>query len=151
MKGRKQILALQYALLRDDPEALPIWGADGEDGIETLAALNAFKRKHGLRPDGQLDAQTKIALGLVSSRVSWWQKLAIGWAEAKFKETPMWEALNGKKTYIATIVAALAVIVNHFFGPLPGIELDPDQWLTQLGVLVFPATIRAAIPPKEGK
>lgn len=61
----------------------------------------------------------------------------------------MWEALQGKKTYIATAVAALAVIANHFFGPLPGINLDPDQWLVQLGALVFPATIRAAIPDKS--
>mgnify|MGYP003406298763 FL=1 len=61
----------------------------------------------------------------------------------------MFEFLQGKKTYVAVAVAALAIIANHFFGPLPGIGLDPDQWLTQLGALVFPTTIRAAMPDKN--
>lgn len=152
MRDKAKILELQLALLRDDPSALPRWGADGRDGTETLAALNRFKKKRGWPEDGVLDARTKVALGLgppVPVHISWWQRLAVGWAEARFKETPMWEALKGKKTYVAVTVAAIAIVANHFFGPLPGIELDPDQWLTQLGALVFPVTIRAAIPDKS--
>lgn len=145
------ILDLQWALLRWDPECLPKWGVDGRGGKETLDALNRFKLAHGQKADGKLDRWTRMALGMggQSKALSWWQKLVLKWVENKLKETPMWKMLEGKKTYIATAVAALAIIVNHFFGPLPGIELDPDQWLTQLGTLVFPVTIRAAIPNKN--
>ena len=59
----------------------------------------------------------------------------------------IWTALEGKRTYISLGVGALVIIVNHFFGPIPNINLDPNQWLAQLAALVPLATIRAAIKP----
>ena len=59
----------------------------------------------------------------------------------------IWTTLQGKKTYIALVTGALVIIINHFFGPIPNVNLPPDQWLAQLGGLIPLATIRAAIKP----
>src|SRR4051794_3805401 len=39
-------------------------GTDGSFGPATRAALIAFQSKHGLRPDGSVDAVTAAALGI---------------------------------------------------------------------------------------
>lgn len=124
---------------------------DGAWGPETRKALAAFQAQVGLVGEPLLSEITLGALfrSVEPPKLGWIESLAISWAEKKLKGTPMFEALEGKKTYIAVAVVAIAIIANHFFGPLPGIELDPDQWLVQLGALVFPVTIRGAIPDKN--
>ncbi|MBE5807167.1 MAG: peptidoglycan-binding protein [Clostridiales bacterium] len=58
-----EVLALQAALLRWDPDCLPRWGADGEWGAETAAALSAFQQAHGLAPTGLPGDDVMRALG----------------------------------------------------------------------------------------
>lgn len=46
------VLEMQERLLKAGEE-LPKYGADGNFGSETLAALKSFQKKHGLKPDGK--------------------------------------------------------------------------------------------------
>lgn len=55
------------------------------------------------------------------------------------------EWLKGKKTYLLTAFGAVVIIVNHFFGPIPGIGLDPNAWISELTGVATAATLRAGI------
>ena len=46
-------------------------------------------------------------------------------------------ALDGNKTYIAAGVGILVILTNHFIGPVPGVQLDSSQWLTDIWSLVL--------------
>lgn len=59
--------------------------------------------------------------------------------------------LKGKKTYITLAFGAVVVVANHFFGPLPGVSLDPDGWTTQLYTLLLGSFTRAAIAKGQVK
>lgn len=54
--------------------------------------------------------------------------------------------LRGKKTYIALVLGALVVLANKFLGvEIPGVALDPNDWMTNIWALVLGATGRAAV------
>lgn len=149
---RVVVLDIQRALIAKGYE-LPVYGPDGKWGDETRLAIMAFQERFW--PGGATGEPDRVTLAHLFDEVRdppklvWGQSLVVGFAENQLRRMPMFAALEGKKTYIAVAVAALTIIVNHFFGPLPGIALDPDQWLAQLGALVFPVTIRGAIPDKN--
>ena len=48
---------------------------------------------------------------------------------------PTW--LEGKKLFIALIAGGLAILVNHFIVPIPGLNLDTNNWLTDIWALVL--------------
>ena len=56
------VSAMQKALLTWDPKCLPKWGADGDFGSETEAALRAFQAAAGLPVTGVYDEETRKAL-----------------------------------------------------------------------------------------
>lgn len=56
------VKAMQQLLLRWDPNSLPEYGADGEFGEETEAAVKAFQKAVGLPETGVYDAATEYAL-----------------------------------------------------------------------------------------
>lgn len=53
----------QQLLLRWDSGCLPRYGADGDYGAETVAAVKAFQKKNGLQQDGIIGPRTWKALG----------------------------------------------------------------------------------------
>ena len=53
--------------------------------------------------------------------------------------------MAGKKTYGLLALGAVSILINHFFGPVPGLNLDPDNWLNDLWGLGVGATMRAGI------
>ena len=55
---------MQRLLLRWNSNALPKWGADGDFGSETEAAVMAFQREKGLQTTGIYNAETEAALKL---------------------------------------------------------------------------------------
>lgn len=56
-----EVKKIQEALLAAG-ESLPKYGADGDFGSETLAAVKSFQKKHGLTETGIVDATTKKLL-----------------------------------------------------------------------------------------
>ena len=59
----EEVLAMQKALKAAGyASMLKRYGADGKFGSETLAAVNKFKKDHGLAADGLFDAKTKALL-----------------------------------------------------------------------------------------
>lgn len=59
----EEVLAMQKALKAAGyASMLKRYGADGKFGSETLAAVNKFKKDHGLTADGLFDAKTKALL-----------------------------------------------------------------------------------------
>ena len=56
------VTAMQKALLVWNPDCLPEWGADGDFGEETEAAVKAYQKTAGLTVTGICDAATKKAL-----------------------------------------------------------------------------------------
>lgn len=56
------VTAMQQALLAWRPDCLPRWGADGDFGQETEAALRAFQAEAGLPVTGVYDGATRAAL-----------------------------------------------------------------------------------------
>ena len=56
------VTAMQEALLKWDQKCLPKWGADGDFGGETEAALKAFQGAAGLPVTGVYDVATRKAL-----------------------------------------------------------------------------------------
>ena len=56
------VTAMQEALLAWDPTCLPVYGADGDFGAETGAALTAFQKSEGLPVTGVYDEATRKAL-----------------------------------------------------------------------------------------
>lgn len=63
-KGDKgaEVKAMQKLLLKWDAKCLPKYGADGDFGSETLAALKAYQKAIGVPVTGIYDAATKAAL-----------------------------------------------------------------------------------------
>lgn len=57
---QRALLALGYEL--------PRYGADGEYGPETAAAIRAFQRTHGLGETGEIDNALLAAIGLVAAK-----------------------------------------------------------------------------------
>ena len=56
------VMAMQRALLTWKPDCLPKYGADGDFGAETEAALKAYQNASGLSETGVYDAATEKAL-----------------------------------------------------------------------------------------
>ena len=56
------VTAMQEALLTWRPDCLPQWGADGDFGAETEAALRAYQAEAGLPVTGVYDEATRKAL-----------------------------------------------------------------------------------------
>ena len=56
------VAAMQKLLLKWDPQCLPKWGADGDFGEETAAAVLAFQLAAGIERTGAFDADTERAL-----------------------------------------------------------------------------------------
>ena len=61
------VTAMQQALLAWRPDCLPRWGADGDFGQETEAALRAFQAEAGLPVTGVYDEATRTALTAATS------------------------------------------------------------------------------------
>lgn len=57
--------------------------------------------------------------------------------------------LSGKKTYLLMGVSGIVIIINHFAGPIPGIGLDPNQWMAQLMAVASGASLRAGVKKVE--
>lgn len=57
-----EVKAMQEGLLKWKPDCLPEYGADGDFGKETEAAVKAFQRSAGLKETGVYDAATGAAL-----------------------------------------------------------------------------------------
>jgi peptidoglycan hydrolase-like protein with peptidoglycan-binding domain len=56
------VVEFQRRLLAWDPAALPRWGADGDYGDETTAAVRRFQEEQGLDPTGRIDGVTAALL-----------------------------------------------------------------------------------------
>ncbi|MBR1732167.1 MAG: LysM peptidoglycan-binding domain-containing protein [Alloprevotella sp.] len=56
------VKAMQELLLKWNPDCLPEWGADGDFGSETKAAVKAFQKEFKLTQSGVYDDATKAAL-----------------------------------------------------------------------------------------
>lgn len=63
------VKAMQKLLLRWDAKCLPKYGADGDFGAETQAAVKAYQKAAGLTVTGVYDDATAKALQLVGARV----------------------------------------------------------------------------------
>ena len=61
------VKAMQKLLLKWDPNCLPAYGADGDFGSETLAAVKAFQKSAGLPVTGIYDDATEDALNALFS------------------------------------------------------------------------------------
>lgn len=59
------------------------------------------------------------------------------------------DLINGHKTYILAVIYAIVVLVNHFIGPVPGVTLDPNNWIQELGLAAGIAAGRSAIKKSE--
>jgi len=67
----EEVLAMQKALKAAGyASMLKRYGADGKFGSETLAAVNKFKKDHGLSEDGLFDSKTKELLDKEASKYS---------------------------------------------------------------------------------
>lgn len=54
--------------------------------------------------------------------------------------------LKGKKTYVLLAVGALTILANAFFGiEIPGVDLNPDDWMKNLFALGVGGTLRNGI------
>jgi peptidoglycan hydrolase-like protein with peptidoglycan-binding domain len=60
--GGQAVTEFQNRLLAWDPECLPRWGADGDYGDETAAAVRRFQEELGLDPNGMIDGVTASLL-----------------------------------------------------------------------------------------
>ncbi|MFC1706783.1 peptidoglycan-binding protein [Planctomycetota bacterium] len=61
--GGSAVRQLQMALIRENPKALPRFGADADFGRECEGAISSFQRRHGIQPaTGVLYDRTIIAL-----------------------------------------------------------------------------------------
>lgn len=56
--------------------------------------------------------------------------------------------LKGKKTYTMALAGAAIVILNALGVPLPGVTLDPTNWLPDLLTTAAAATMRAGMGKK---
>lgn len=56
--------------------------------------------------------------------------------------------VDGKKTYITLAVGAASVLANHFGYEIPGTNLDPANWISDLFLLGGAAFGRHAIAKK---
>jgi peptidoglycan hydrolase-like protein with peptidoglycan-binding domain len=77
---------LQLGLLRLNPLALPVYGADGIFGSETEAAVKEFQGNSGLDTDGMIG---KLTLGLLDDR------LAV---------SPIWESSPGLGAAVSPVI-----------------------------------------------
>ncbi len=67
--------------------------------------------------------------------------------------TKLIDSLDGSKMYIGCAIGAVVVLVNHFWIPIAGLDLDSNNWLFDLYTLAMIATGRSAAkkfeaPPK---
>ena len=63
----------------------------------------------------------------------------------------MMKMLAGKKTYGLLAFGAAAVLLNKFTGlTIPGVEIDPQNWIESLFALGVGASVRAGIT-KSGR
>lgn len=58
----KAVVEFQSRILAWDPEALPKFGADGDYGDETIAAVKRFQKEQGLDASGTIDGVTAALL-----------------------------------------------------------------------------------------
>lgn len=57
--------------------------------------------------------------------------------------------LKGKKTYGIAALGAAVIIANALGVPLPGVTLDPTNWLSDLLTAAAAATMRAGMGKKH--
>ena len=58
----------------------------------------------------------------------------------------MFKMFAGKKTYILLAVGAMYVFANKFLGvSIPGVEINPQDWLADLFMLGVGGTMRAGV------
>lgn len=57
--------------------------------------------------------------------------------------------LKGKKTYAVAFAGAAIIILNALGVPLPGVTLDPTNWLPDLLTAAAAATMRGAVAKKH--
>ena len=55
------------------------------------------------------------------------------------------EKLAGKKTYFLAILGGIIVGLNAMGVTIPGVDIDPNDWMRQFMDLGFVATFRAAL------
>lgn len=48
-----------------------------------------------------------------------------------------WDFLKGKKTYLGLAVGAVVVLAHKAGIPMPGVQVDDQQWLTNLWQIVL--------------
>ena len=61
------------------------------------------------------------------------------------------QVLRGRKTYGLLAFGAAAVLLNKFTGlTIPGVEIDPQNWIESLFALGVGASVRAGIT-KSGR
>ena len=55
-------------------------------------------------------------------------------------------AMQGKKTYVLLAIGALTILANKFLGiEIPGVDINPDNWMQDLFALGVGGTIRNGI------
>lgn len=59
--------------------------------------------------------------------------------------------LDGNKTYIAAVLGAAVILANHAGIHIPGVQLNPNDWLNQLWDVVLLVTGRSALKKVETK
>ena len=56
---------------------------------------------------------------------------------------------SGKKTYIALAVGVFVVLINKFLGiEIPGVVLNPQDWLSYIWMFATGTALRAGIAKK---
>lgn len=55
------------------------------------------------------------------------------------------QSIDGYKTYIVLAFGVLAVLVNHFIGPIPNVNLNSANWLTDIWTLLLGGAARSAL------
>jgi len=59
--------------------------------------------------------------------------------------TDILSKVDGYKTYILLAVGILMVLVNHFVGPIPNVNLNSANWLTDIWTLALGGAARSAL------
>lgn len=59
--------------------------------------------------------------------------------------TALLASIDGYKTYIVLAFGVLAVLINHFIAPIPNVNLNSANWLTDLWTLTLGAAGRSAL------
>lgn len=55
------------------------------------------------------------------------------------------KSIDGYKTYILLALGVVMVLVNHFVAPIPNVNLNSANWLTDLWELLLGGAARSAL------